>query len=90
VFINKVYAYDGKNLGEFWGKIIRRGVRLGFQTWVRNWDVTNLPRLKESRPRDSDGAREKVRVFPPQRVLTFPGSFLFPFSAPLNLTESYF
>jgi hypothetical protein len=54
------------------------------------WDVTNLPHLKESRPRDLDGVREKVRVFPPQRVLAFPGSFLFSFSAPLNFTESYF
>jgi hypothetical protein len=54
------------------------------------WDVTNLPHLKESRPQDSEGAREKVRVFPPQRDLTFPGSFLFSFSAPLNFTESYF
>jgi hypothetical protein len=84
-----VYAYDGKNLREF-GIDNKKGVRLGFQTWVRNWDVTNLPHLKESRPRDSDGAREKVRVFPPQRVLTFPGGFLFSFSAPLNLTESHF
>jgi hypothetical protein len=23
------------------GYIIRTGVRLGFQTWVRNWDVTS-------------------------------------------------
>jgi hypothetical protein len=66
------------------------GVRLGFQTWVRIWDVTNLPHLKESRPRDSDEAREKVRVFLPQRVLTFTGGFLFSISAPLNLTESHF
>jgi hypothetical protein len=54
------------------------------------WDATNLPHLKESRPRDSDGVREKVRVFLPQRVLTFPGGFLFSITAPLNLTELYF
>jgi hypothetical protein len=44
-----VYAYDGKNLGEFWGKIIRRGVRLGFQTWVRNWDVTHDETIYDTR-----------------------------------------
>ena len=69
-----------------------RGVRrLGFQTLGWDfWDVTNLPHLKESRPRDLDRIWEKIRVFPPQEVLTLPGGFLFSFSAPLNLTESYF
>jgi hypothetical protein len=35
-----VYAYDGKNLREFGIDNKKGGVRLGFQTWVRNWDVT--------------------------------------------------
>jgi hypothetical protein len=68
---------------------IRGGVRrLGFQTLGWDfWDVTNLPHLKESHPRDLDWIWEKIRVFPPQGVLTLPGSFLFSFSAPLNFTE---
>ena len=65
------------------------GIRVSNLDWDF-WDATNLPHLKESRPRDSDGAREKVRVFLPQRVLTFPGGFLFSISAPLNLTELHF
>jgi hypothetical protein len=68
----------------------RERVDLGFKPRLGFWDVTNLPHLKESRPRDSDGAQEKVRVFLPQRILTFPGGFLFTISAPLNLTESHF
>jgi hypothetical protein len=71
---------------------MKGGIRgLGFQTsgWDF-WDVTNLPHLKESRPRDLDWIWEKIRVFPPQEVLTLPGSLLFSFSAPLNFTELYF
>jgi hypothetical protein len=57
---------------------------------IKNWDVTDLPHLKESLPRDSGWAWEKVRVLPSQWVLTLPGSLLLSFSAPLDFTEPYF
>jgi hypothetical protein len=41
-----VYAYDGKNLREFWDRKIRAGGRLGFQTWVRNFGCYKPTPLK--------------------------------------------